>query len=67
MALVETDLEMAERHVRVGREHITKQLALIEDLKGRGAAIDQAERLLANFEDLQQLNQAHLLELQAAL
>jgi hypothetical protein len=60
----ETKLEIAERHVRQGREHIARQLEIIQKLRSHGYPTDGAERVLANLEHLQRLHEAHLERLQ---
>lgn len=60
----ETELEMAERHVALGRQHIVRQLEIIQKLRGHGYPTGGAERLVANFEELQQMHEAHLARLQ---
>src|SRR4051794_40822110 len=60
----ETKLEMAARHIRLGREHITRQIEIIERFKAKRLSTELAERVLANFEDMQRLHQAHLERLQ---
>jgi len=54
------DIEMVERHLAeaqeraaLGEKHIASQHKVIAKLKGLGADLTEAERLLANFEDLQ--------------
>ena len=60
-------LAQAERHVAQGAEHIRRQRILIEELSRDGHAIQQAEQLLAQFEDLQALRVAHRDRLTAEL
>jgi hypothetical protein len=60
----ETELEMVMRHVRQGREHLARQLQLIQRLNAKGLRTGEAERLLSNMEDLQRLHEAHLAYLQ---
>jgi hypothetical protein len=60
----ETELEKVERHLAQGREHITRQLEIIERLQSHGYPTKGAERLLANFEQLQRMHESHLERLQ---
>ena len=46
----ETELEMVQRHVRQGERHVSRQIELIADLTRRNLPIDQAEKVLFNFE-----------------
>lgn len=62
----EADFEMAQRHVREGRERIARQLEIIRKLRSRGSPTHEAELLLANFEDLQWRHEAHLARLHCA-
>jgi len=65
MSAGETKLEMLRRHVRQGAEHVANQRALIARLKDHALPTEQAEGLLANFEDLQRQHKAHLAEAEA--
>jgi hypothetical protein len=60
MSAAETKLEMLRRHVRQGAEHVANQRALIARLKESALPTQEAEDLLANFEDLQRQHEAHL-------
>lgn len=51
---------MLRRHVRQGAEHVAKQRALIARLQEKHLPIDEAEALLATFEDMQREHEAHL-------
>jgi hypothetical protein len=46
----ETELEMAERHVREGAAHVARQKELLEQLRRDGHDDTQAEELLTVFE-----------------
>lgn len=46
----ETELQMVHRHVRQGELIVSRQRALIADLKSRNLPADQAENVLFNFE-----------------
>ncbi len=52
----ETELEMVRRHVREGE----RQLALIARLDARGLPTEEAANLLAVFEEVQGMHEAHL-------
>ncbi|WP_449410022.1 hypothetical protein [Methylobacterium komagatae] len=56
----ETELDMLRRHVRQGAGHIAKQRALVAKLKADGLSCEEAQALLATFEDLQRQHQEHL-------
>lgn len=62
--LPETELEMAERHVREGDRHLIVQQEIIEWLKDHGRSTVEAERLLTNMRDLQRMHREHLARLQ---
>lgn len=61
----ETELEMVQRHVREGEGHLANQRALIARLKTSHLPTEVAEALLANFEDLQQQHEVHLVRVEA--
>lgn len=56
----ETELEMVRRHVKDGAEHIAKQRALSARLRQKGEPTEEAEALLATFEDIQNQHEDHL-------
>lgn len=60
MSQGETLVEMARRHVREGEEHVRRQRELIERLWEHRLPIDEAERLLANFEEALEEHRAGL-------
>jgi hypothetical protein len=62
----ETDLEMAERHVREGERHIALQRKIIATLTEGGHLTDEAYKLLRTFEELQVLHVTHRDRLLAA-
>ena len=47
---METELEMAERHVREGEAHVARQRDLVAELRRDGHDTEQAEQLLTTFE-----------------
>jgi hypothetical protein len=61
----ETPLEMAERHVHEGKRRIASQQRVIEALLSQGLPTDQAQVLLIQFLDLQEMSVAHLKRLRA--
>ena len=65
MIAVETELDMAERHVREGEHHVASQRELLAELRKDGHPTDTAERLLENLEDLLELHREHLARLQS--
>ncbi|WP_459771796.1 hypothetical protein [Methylobacterium sp. CM6257] len=60
MSAGETKIEMLRRHVREGAEHVTKQRALVAQLRADGLPVEEAEALLATFEELQRQHETHL-------
>ncbi|TGT46860.1 hypothetical protein EN812_05850 [Mesorhizobium sp. M4B.F.Ca.ET.169.01.1.1] len=56
----ESELEMVEGHVRLGRRHITRQYEIIEKFKSKGFPTDEAEEMLNTLLDLQRQHEAHL-------
>ena len=60
----ETEVEIANQHVRQGREYIARQLEIILRLRAKGLPTEEAERLLDRFEELQRSHEAHLERLQ---
>lgn len=61
----ETELDMVKRHVENGAQHIAKHRALITRLRQQDLPTDEAEALLATFEDLQREHQDHLIRIEA--
>lgn len=61
----ETELDMVRRHVENGARHIAKQRALIAHLRRKDLPTNEAEALLAAFEDLQRQHQDHLARIEA--
>jgi hypothetical protein len=59
----ETELEMAERHVREGSRHLKDQQDLIDWLYSRGYPTDLAETLMTLMEEVQQLHCDHVARL----
>jgi hypothetical protein len=61
-AMAETELEMVQRHVRVGAENVARQRELVAELD-RDGHVDlatEARELLQKFEELQEQHVAHL-------
>ena len=56
----ETELEMVERHVQRGQEVVSRQIAIIAQLKLLKQSTDMAEDLLDDFEWVQQAHLDHL-------
>lgn len=56
----DSDLEMAERHVREGERHVSSQREIIVHLRAHHHSTELAERLLVNLEDLLQMHRQHL-------
>lgn len=57
-ALTLAHLELAERHVARGYEHIASQIRIIASLADGGHDTAVAEKLLATFETVQQMHLA---------
>ena len=60
--MIETPLQMTERHVREGEQRIANQKALIARLKhvGNAVPIDEAVIFLGQMEDFQRLSVEHM-------
>ena len=58
--IAETELEMVQRHVRQGQKHVSRQVAIIAQMKIRKQSVDLAEALLFSFEWIQRAHQDHL-------
>ena len=65
MGAEETELEMVQRHVWKGERHLAAQRALIARLTTSGLPIEEAEVLLATFQDTQRQHKAHLARIEA--
>ncbi|TNC08780.1 hypothetical protein FF100_28500 [Methylobacterium terricola] len=61
----ETELDMVRRHVKNGAQRIAKQRDLITRLRRKSLPTDEAEALLATFENLQRQHQDHLARIEA--
>lgn len=59
----ETELQMAERHVRDGERHVASQREILSHLRNHGHPTELAERLLANLEELLAMHREHLAHL----
>jgi hypothetical protein len=56
----ETEIEMVERHIRVGEALLARQRKVIEILSDKGLPTEMAYILLQNFEEIQSEHRAHL-------
>lgn len=65
MGGAETKLEMLRRHVKEGAAHVAKQRALVARMQASRLPTDEAEALLANFENLQRQHEDHLARAEA--
>lgn len=65
MGAGETEIEMAQRHVRKGKRIIARQRDLIEQRWAYGISTRYSEILLATFEDMQRLHEDHLARIQS--
>lgn len=59
----ESQLQMAERHVREGEQHVVNQQDIIAHLREHGHSTELAERLLRNLQDLLTMHRQHLARL----
>ena len=55
----ETELEMVRRHIREGAGQLASQRFLIARMRMNGIPTDEAEALLATFEDTHRQHEAH--------
>ena len=53
------DLDMADRHIAEGEEHIGRQEVLLSELRVRGQPLESAEALLALFNSTQASHITH--------
>jgi hypothetical protein len=67
MEHTQAELEEAERHVTLGRAHIARQQQLILEFAVAGYPTALAVALLASFEGMQRLHEAHRDRLRAEL
>ena len=56
----ETELEMVQRHVRQGEEHVLRQCEIIAHLEFQKLPTDLAESLLFNFGETLRAHEDHL-------
>ena len=49
MSIPETELKMAERHVREAERHVARQRQIVEELRRDGHKTELAETLLGNY------------------
>ncbi|HVU29188.1 MAG TPA: hypothetical protein VHE36_02200 [Sphingomicrobium sp.] len=59
MAYSKADLELVERHVAQGEQHIIRQEELISRLRSRGLPTEEAEKLLKGFQESLHEHRAH--------
>jgi hypothetical protein len=62
----ETELETGQRHIREGAGHLARQRFLIARMRMNGIPTEEAETLLATFEDDQRQQEAHLARIAGA-
>lgn len=67
MTYTQADLDMAERHVLQGEDHIRKQKAIVAKLSADGQDTALAEQLLAEFEQSLEMHRTHRDQIQAQL
>lgn len=63
----ETEFEMVRRHIREGAGHLAGQRMLIARMRMSGIPTEEAETLLATFEDSQRQHEAHLARIEDAV
>lgn len=61
----ETELEMAQRHVREGEAHVLRQREIVAELPADSDLRLMAETLLDELEDVLRQHKAHLARLEA--
>ena len=61
----ETDLQMAERHVRAGERNVADQQEMVSYLRSRGHPTEEAEQLLLTFIAILETHREHLSRLRA--
>ena len=59
MAYTAADVQMVERHILQGEEHVRRQTELIDRLRSKGLPTGAAEEWLAQFEDMLQQHWDH--------
>ncbi|MBB4570937.1 hypothetical protein [Rhizobium leucaenae] len=59
MAYTQTDLDMAERHIAEGEQHISDQEMIITKLRIRHLDTEVAEEVLAAFNEMLQVHRHH--------
>jgi len=64
---LETELEMARRHVAEGERHVRLQEQIIAHLQGLGADTTIAQQLKGQFEELLVMHRQHLAKLERPL
>ncbi len=62
----ETEFEMVRRHIREGAGHLASQRFLIARMRMSGIPTEEAETILATFEDNQRQHEAHLAQIAGA-
>jgi ribosomal 50S subunit-associated protein YjgA (DUF615 family) len=62
----ETELEMVRRHIREGAGQLASQRFLIARMRMNGIPTEEAEALLATFEDSHRQHEAHLARIENA-
>ena len=58
--VLETELEMVQRHIRQGHEHVSRQASTIVQMALKNQSTELAEALPLSFERCQQAHQDHL-------
>jgi len=64
MALEESELEMARRHVAEGERHVRLQCEITDHLRALGAPTQVAEQLRRQFEELLTQHRKHLADIE---
>lgn len=59
----ETEIEMVQRHIRQGEEHVARQGEIVAGLPPDSALAKTAHQLLAQFEETLESHRAHLARL----
>lgn len=56
----ETEFEMVQRHVREGAAHVARQQEIVDQFRANGNPTELAEKVLADFREMQVEHEAHL-------
>ena len=63
MQIDESELEMVERHIREGEEHLASQRKIVASLSSESGFLEAAHELLRLFEEILEQHREHLARL----